>query len=401
MNINVLFVDDEPDVINGLKRMLFSMKREWGMFFALSGAEALEIMEKYKIDVVVSDMRMPGMDGTELLNITKQKHPEILRIILSGYQDEIKILRSTLTAHQFLLKPCNAQTIKETIEKTFSFRAKLENQKLIDIINGIGELPSIPELYLKVEEEIAKPDFSFEKVKKIISGDPAMTAKILQTVNSGFFGLPRRVTDLLHALSFMGVNTIKSIVLYLQTFSDNSIPPKYKGFCQKLGEHSLKVAQIAKIITSIEKMEKNIVEDAFTSGILHDIGKLILLKLPDFYDKQHELIEKNKISYEEAEEAIIGINHQSIGAYLLGICGLPDLIIDAVAYHHEPMKANNKSFSVLTAIHVANAFEEFHEKEFDENKFLLDLKYLEYINLKYKLPFWWNETKKITGGKNE
>jgi len=395
MKINIVFVDDEQDVISGYKRMLFSMRKEWEMHFALSGKEALEIIEKSKIDVLITDMRMPFMDGAELLNTVKNKYPEIIRIVLSGYQDEVKILRSTTTAHQFLLKPCTAQKIKDTIERVLSFRNKLENQKLIEVINGIGELPSIPDIYLKLEEEMNKQDFSFEKIKKIISGDPGMTVKILQTVNSGFFGMPREITDLLQALNFLGINIVKSIVLYLQTFSKDNIPAKYTNYSQKLGEHSLKVANIAKRIAFLEKKNKKEIDNSFTSGILHDIGKLILLTKPDIFDEIIHVVSSKNIDYNQAEEEVIGISHQTIGAYLLGIWGLPNSIIDATAYHHNPMESRTDSFTILTAIHVANGFELCKEAEFNESKMIIDLNYLEYINLKHKLPYWWKESYSI------
>ena len=398
MKTNILFVDDEPDIITGYKRMLFSMRKEWDMFFALSGQEALEILDKTSIDVIITDMRMPQMDGTELLNRIKLKYPQILRIVLSGHQDEAKILRSTLTAHQFLMKPCSAQVIKETIEKSVYFRSKLENPTLINLINGVGELPSVPDLYLKLEEEMNKEDFSFDKIKKIISTDPGMTAKILQTVNSGFFGLPRQITDLLQALNFLGVNTIKSIVLYLQTFSASSIPPKYINYCQKFGEHSLKVANISKKIAQIEKMDKKFCEDTFTTGILHDIGKLVLLKDSNIFDEIIQIVASKNISFHKAEMEVIGLSHQTIGAYLLGIWGLPPSIIDAVANHHSPIDSNSNGFTILTAVYIANCFEHHQLSDFDETKFGLDLNYMEYINLKYKLNHWWKESQTMIRG---
>ena len=105
MNKKLLFVDDDPAVLQGLRRMLRVMADEWEMSFAESGQQALQMMKKVPVDMVVSDMRMPGMDGAQLLKEVKNNFPGTIRIILSGYVDETAIIRSSGSVHQFLSKP--------------------------------------------------------------------------------------------------------------------------------------------------------------------------------------------------------------------------------------------------------------------------------------------------------
>src|SRR5256885_11774657 len=126
--IRILFVDDEPKVTEGLHRMLRSMRREWEMTFATSGAEALEKLSAKPFDVVVSDMRMPGMDGCQLLTEVMRRHPQVVRIILSGYSDKETIMRSIGLAHHYLSKPCDAETLKETIRRACDLRDQLEEE---------------------------------------------------------------------------------------------------------------------------------------------------------------------------------------------------------------------------------------------------------------------------------
>ncbi|MBC8317540.1 MAG: response regulator [Desulfobulbaceae bacterium] len=111
----ILFVDDEPNILVGLRRMLRSLRKEIDMEFAESGKEALQVMSKASFDVVVSDMRMPGMDGAELLTEVRRLYPDTIRIILSGYAAAEAIMRTETIVHQFLHKPCEPQNIKDTL----------------------------------------------------------------------------------------------------------------------------------------------------------------------------------------------------------------------------------------------------------------------------------------------
>jgi len=110
----VLFVDDEPRILDGRRRMLRSMRHEWKMSFAETGQEALAILANQPFDVVVVDMRMPGMDGVQLLSEVRKRH-QIIRIVLSGTADREAILRAVGLAHQYLSKPCDAETLKSVL----------------------------------------------------------------------------------------------------------------------------------------------------------------------------------------------------------------------------------------------------------------------------------------------
>jgi len=111
----IIFVDDEPRVLDGIRRFLYPMRREWDMSFACSGPQALEIMAHDPFDVIVTDVRMPGMDGTELLARVRDLHPGVVRIVLSGHSDRDLTLKAAVSAHKYLSKPCDAQSLKVTI----------------------------------------------------------------------------------------------------------------------------------------------------------------------------------------------------------------------------------------------------------------------------------------------
>ncbi|NOX17986.1 MAG: response regulator [Chlorobi bacterium] len=118
MKLDILFVDDEVNVVHGLKRMLRPLRNEWNFYFAYGGKEALEIMKEHRIDVIVSDMIMPEMSGAELLEKVKEKYPSVIRYILSGYSKEAFALQSAKTAHQFIAKPIAPEELKEKITRS-------------------------------------------------------------------------------------------------------------------------------------------------------------------------------------------------------------------------------------------------------------------------------------------
>lgn len=190
MKIGILFVDDEPNVLRSIRRMLHGLRQEWDMKFVESGHEALSLLAKEAFEVIITDMRMPQMDGAQLLTEVKKQYPHMVRIVLSGHTDKDMILKSVQQAHQYLSKPCDAETLKSTISRTRARRSLLSQESLKRIVSKIDVLPSLPSLYAEIINELQSSDLSIQKIGQIISKDLGMTAKVLQMVNSAFFGIP-------------------------------------------------------------------------------------------------------------------------------------------------------------------------------------------------------------------
>lgn len=388
MKTRLLFVDDEPNIIQGLKRSLFNMRSEWDMFFALSGEEALNIMSSNTIDVIVTDMRMPEMDGAELLNRVIKLYPQVVRIILSGYSDQEMILRSVNVAHQFLNKPCNIEILKSTIDRILNSQSVLKNESLIKLINGIDKLPSMPKLYNTLANEIKSPDASLQRIGEIISRDPAMTAKILQMVNSAFFSLPQKITDPHQAVVLLGTDNLKALLLYTHLFGILEKKTVSHVLMQDLWKHSLLVGSVAKEIAQTEWHNQQLAQEAFSAGILHDIGKLILLQISDYWHMAKKWTDYDWHHCVDSEYEAFETSHAEVGSYLLGLWGINESITTTVAYHHYPAKLTGNAARVVLAVHIANglsAAASSSDGAYDVN---LDLKYLEAVNMIYKLPGW-------------
>ena len=199
------------------------------MMFVVSGNEALTVLDESPIDVIVSDMRMPGMDGSQLMNEVLQRHPHIIRVILSGHSDQEMIFRSIGATHQFLMKPCGAERLKATIQRACALRDMLKNQNLRALAPGTRTIPSLPTLYTEIKNEVESENCSLKTLGKIIAKDIGMSAKLLQLVNSAYFGLPQNVSTVEHALNLLGLNTIQALILSAHIFSQFP-PDKARAF---------------------------------------------------------------------------------------------------------------------------------------------------------------------------
>jgi HD-like signal output (HDOD) protein len=355
---NILFVDDEQNILNGIRRMLRVMRKEWNMQFANSPEEALEKLAQTEFDIIVSDMRMPGMNGVELLNEVKNLYPTMIRFILSGYAERELILSASGVTHQFLAKPCEPEIIKNTIKKAFHLRDLLNSESLTNVVKQAEALPTLPDLYQKLTAALKRPDVNAEIIAEIVAQDVTITAKILQLVNSAFFGIPQEIHTINQAVSLLGIETINSLVFTSGTFKQFENEKVEKYGVRSLYNHSITTAVIAKKIMLHFSKNKKLGEDAMFAGMVHDFGKLILIN--NYTDKWGDVLkmqEEAQVPLPTIEKEILGVTHCEIGAYMLGAWGLSDNIVEAVLFHHTPLDVHPTTVTPLIALHIANTLE--------------------------------------------
>ena len=395
---SILFVDDEPNILEALQRMLFPMQREWKMEFAPSGLRALELFDKCRFDVIVSDMRMPGMDGAQLLAEVKKRSPDTLRFVLSGQSESELVYRSVGEAHQFLSKPCNPKLLKECVDKAFALRDLLDCDPLKAIVAQIGSLPPVPQIYNKLCEVLRSPESSIADAGHIIETDLALTAKILQVTNSAFFGLRREVSTVSQAVSLLGLNTIKALILARGLFAPMEKAKLPRGFSiDVLWQHSMIVGTYAQAICQTEDLPKEIAGNAYTAGLLHDTGELVFAaSCTESYTRVCDYATKNELSLSEAEKEVLGCTHGQVGAYLLGIWGLPHPIVESVAYHHNPSDSIGSVFSPLAAVHVADVLAFARQKHILNHPLpQMDRAYIDKIGMEDRMSSWDEACNKI------
>ncbi len=390
MKQQILFVDDEPNLLSGLRRMLRPMRQDWDMYFAKNGLEALEIIGQQPCNVVVSDMRMPGMDGSQLLHKIRQYSPETVRFILSGHSDQGMILRSVGPTHQFLAKPCDAAALKTTLTGVCRLRHLLPDNTLLRLVTSIERLPSHPSIYHQVLTALQEPDAKLESIAELLTSDMGMAAKLLQIVHSAFFGLQRQLSSPVQAVELLGLDTLQAITIKAQVFAAADAQAAHFGTLQTLWTHSLAVATCARSIMGTEQQETSVLDDAFCAGLLHDVGTLVLIShLPELYGRSRELIATHTLPICRAERDVIGATHAQVGAYLMGLWGLSDVIVDALAYHHHPSSCPVQTWSPLTAVHVAEVLvHELTPNAITGVGPTIDRDHLEMLGLWDRLPAW-------------
>ena len=390
MKKRILFVDDEPSILEVLRHMLKGMASQWEMTFARSGQEALEMMARSPFEVVVTDVRMPGMDGADLLSSVKKQYPQTMRLVFSGESEREVIYRLIGSTHQFLLKPYDLNIIRDTIARAFTLRDMLSAESLEKMVSQIKTLPSLPDLYYNLVKELQSPYPSVDKVGDIISKDLAMSAKILQLVNSAFFGLRQHVSSPAQAAALLGLDLLKSLVLMVHIFTQPAQLTMRNFSLKALWTHSLSVGSLSQEVALQQNIEKKASDDAFIAGLFHDLGKLILVaNMPEQYNQVLTMVHAKHLLLTDLERQILGASHAEVGAYLLGLWGFSDAVIEAVAFHHNPAKCRDQSFGPLTTVHVSNIFD--HEVQpvlTGELSVKLDMNYLKQLGLDARLPVW-------------
>ena len=329
---SILFVDDDNDVLGGLRNLLRARRREWDMVFVNSGESAVALLNTRSFDVVVSDMRMPKMDGATLLQIVKERNPGAIRIILTGQTELDAAMKTVSVAHQFLAKPCEAEQLQQVVRRACDLSQLLCSEELRSVVGGIAHLPSAPQTYVALAALLATPNASLEEVARVIESDVAMCAKILQLVNSAFFGVSRRIINVLEAATYLGTLMIRNLALSMGAFA--ALEGTNRGIAaaaESLRAHSILTAQMARAMFK----DKRKAEDAFMAGMLHGIGHLIALAYLD-------------------PQATASVRPALLGAYLLGLWGIPYPVVEAVAHHDQPERIEHAEFDLPDAVYLAH-----------------------------------------------
>lgn len=381
----VLFIDDDPAVLAGLRRMLRSKRNEWDLTFADGGQGALETLARESFDVVITDMRMPGVGGIDILAHLRVEHPETVRIVLSGHTEQSSALRSASLAHRFLSKPCEPLRLIEAIDQACRLEQRLRNPELRRLVGQMTALPSPGQVVLDLNEALATPGTSIELVAEIVAGDVAISVKLLQLVNSAFFGLAQEVTSVRQAVAYLGTSLIRSLVAASEVFAfAHEVRPVPYDSVPLLHDHSLRVAQLAQDLAP-----PALGQDAFVAGLVHDVGALVLAAvLPDLVESIRDEVARGERATHVIETEHFGADHADVGAYLLSLWGLPYAVVEAVAHHHEPPSVGAEGLQLSHLVAIADAFVELDDHSgmsFESASPALDRTFLEACGLADRL----------------
>lgn len=351
----ILIIDD-PDSLLKLGRIIDDQAEKWSLSYVTSGRAALDILQNEKFDSVIAASNLSDISAEAFVETLSNAHPNIFRFLVRDDGKTDCSVAMTDHVHQFLTHLSNPEELQSTLEQVFRLDDFLGNADLQSVLAGIKTLPSLPSMYQEIRNRLRNPNASTKEIAEIIHSDPAMSAKILKVVNSGYFALNRKVSDVMQAASIIGLDTLTSLVLSEGLFSQFQ-RFKDKDFSMlNYVQHSMEVARLSKELAENEGMSDDVAEECYLAGLLHDLGMLIMIQNRfDDYEKVKSALENHKMTLDEAELEAFGTNHGAIGAYLLGLWGLPPSVVDAVAFHHRPSMTKSTHFSPMSVVHIASA----------------------------------------------
>ncbi len=368
MPLSILFVDDEPQTLRGLQRLIHSAGLDWRVAVALNGESALEILDRQPIDVLVTDLHMPGLNGRLLLAEIIRLHPAVVRVVLTAETDPHDMMPILAASHAVLCKPCPGEMLINRITRAAGLRRFLEQPEARALISGLPNVPTIPRTYLALHDEMARHDPSEARIVAIIDADPPVAAQFLHVANSAYFAPRTPIQRTLAAVRALGFDIVRAVVLergIIAQFDPARLPPTFDSAA--LWSHCFRVAALARKIAAINGASATERDAAFTAGLLHDLGWLIVAaNRPTAYlaiakaPRDLPIAERSDLERRHA-----GATHAEFAAYLLGLWGLPDQIVEAVACHHAPLAHIEPGVGsvvgcdgALLAVHIANALVE-------------------------------------------
>ncbi|HOW64498.1 MAG TPA: response regulator [Verrucomicrobiota bacterium] len=352
----VLFVDGDTAALEQLRQELRRHPRDWQEELTDNGLDAWELFQARPFDAVVTSNRIGKLNWEELLKKVRDQHPTAVRLIASSPSESESILWLWGVAHQVLPRPLSMPALWSCLDRAFALRGLLKSPELVSLVTRIQALPSLPPLYIEMLEALRDEQISIPRISQLVLRDLGMCSKILQLVNSAYFGIPHTVYRLEEAIAYLGIEMVRVLVISLQIFSlfeTNRVPDfPYEN----LWKHSWRTGMTARRIAEAEGLSYSIVDQAFLAGLLHDVGKLLLAtSYTQQYREVRQALQKVLLADWEAEKKVLNSTHAEVGAYLLSLWGLPDAIVEAVAWHHRPSEKPVSDLDPVALVHFANA----------------------------------------------
>jgi HD-like signal output (HDOD) protein len=351
----VLFVDDEINILKSIKRGFLHAPFE--VFTAESAEDGLRILEEKNIDIVVTDYRMPDIDGFQFLKIVKERFPEMNRVILSGFIEKSVAVESLTRglASTYILKPWLNEDVEEKINHILGMRKVLKSKKLLNVINQIDNLPNLSNIYQEFMDAV-NDEKSMDTIAKIIQKDPSISTKVLQVANSAFYGV-KHCTSIKQAAITLGLDTLQDILLTISIINTMKWNTDQVTNLQEIFLHAFimntHLPQLYRIAP-----EAHYYKNFPSVGLTYDVGKIILLQyFPDRYASVREHMENHPDQgfYEsEKELGFQEVSHQEIGAFFLDYWNLPEIFVETALYHHIPGHSSTQYRDIIDLVHYIN-----------------------------------------------
>jgi HD-like signal output (HDOD) protein len=321
----VLFVDDEPRVLQGIKVGLWSCRQEWQAEYCTSGADALELLAREPFDAVVSDMRMPGIDGEALLRRVQEAYPDVLRLVLSGQTERRVAARMVHIAHQFLAKPCAATVIGDHLRAAFALRAEFNQTAVRAVVGGLGQLNVSQQTNAELVVALASAKPALQAIAELVMRDSALCLKVLQVANSAFFGAPRQINTVREAVYALDAESLRAALASPEAAIE-------QGDSREQRELQALAQAIAVVAEQVARSVQVDPAQAAAAGLLSTLGARVLCTYlaSDYTQIRRQALDEG-LGMQDVELARLGTTHPRVGAYLAGLWGLQPTLVAALS----------------------------------------------------------------------
>jgi len=316
--------------------------------------KALEAIKSCPPDLILSDERMPGMQGSRLLEEARVAAPGALRIIMSGFVALDK-LTSITSAHQYVAKPFDAMQLKRLLERTFAARDRVQNKQLQAVVTSLRSLPSLPQVHQGLLTELENNHGASAVIGQMVAQDAGLSAKVLQLANSPLFGREYVVSNPAEAVLCLGTSMIAAVVLAQTLFKhyQGNTHPEFS--LPQVWSHCWKTAALAQCYCREQRLPRQAQEEVFLAGLLHETGRLILIdNFPDQYQAACDAARQAQSPLAPRLREVFQAAPCEIAAYLLDLWGMPDGAVTAVALLQSPENEKVAGFTMASALHIAD-----------------------------------------------
>jgi len=385
--IRVMFVDDDPLVVRGIARNMSMMGVKMDIAVRTSAAEALKSLEKELVDVIITDLYMPGIDGTALLEEVRSHYPTVLRFVLSGEAKPGVMVQAARLSHQYLSKPCETPLLHKTIVETVARMGAIKNPEVTKTIAHLEGVPSRQASLAEFLRLLSDNSVSLDTIATSLKKDPGLSARLLKVANSPYFGHSGAIESLDDAIGLLGMDMIVSMAATHKLFAVTPPPAASNLKLDALWEHCVYVSSLVRHVGYKLKVPQSVMREAGTAALLHDIGKLVLAyAAPSAFAAAYTRAMAEHMPGWQAEYFIFGNHHAEIGGCLLKLWGLPGTVVDAVSMHHTPHNSTEDRVGPVTLLHIADTLA--HAANSEGIATFLDTAHLKALKLPEDLDYW-------------
>jgi HD-like signal output (HDOD) protein/CheY-like chemotaxis protein len=346
----LLLVDDDPRVLEGLDNLLFDRIGEWELVSAVGGGSAIARLASHeRFEVLITDMRMPVVDGLEVLRYAAAHRPEVMRIVLSGQAELDKAMQALAIGHQYLAKPCDETTLVAAIERSLRLQRAVVDRELRAKAGRLDDAPPHAAVLSEIGLALAAPRASIDAVAQIAARDVGLVARLLRVASwcSRGTGQVSSLTAAIHRIGLDGVTALTAALASAEPPLDLD-----RELRDRSNHHALQLASLAGALCD----DAETAELASLCGLMHGLGALALAThVPTRLRHCHATSAPPQHAIDRERRAL-SIDHAELGAQILEFWQLTELA-QVIRYHHRPsgLPLDVEWQSPLTALHLADA----------------------------------------------